>query len=310
VRDVRDKMTWLKATSVAGPAVAYSPARGVPVIAWRGNENSRNITLAYVVGPPGQLAATQLETHISEDATELAPALYYLTDNGLVLAWVGINDARTVNVAAVDLPAGSNRVDSRERVFVNGGGLGAGGAGPPSLSAFDPTPLSLACLNDAGELCLASAQSGLNFDVPDPVAWDAPCVEGVALSFLRAAWTRADDNRLEFIRFPLGPNARVPSAQSSLHRPSLAEYRGQLYVAWVGTEGNGHLNVAPIDSGAWSQGGDPIDANQVDTLTELSMAAPALLRLPADISGTPERLAIFWTGVDGTGLINGAVVYP
>ena len=310
MRDVRDKMTWEKATSVGGPAVAYSPARGAPVIAWRGNQNSRNLTLAFVVGPPGQLAATQLETHVSRDASWYAPALWYLAGSGLVLAWVGINDALTVNVARIDLPAGSSEVVSLERVFVNSGGLGDGGAGPPALSQFGVSGLDLACLNQAGQLCLASAWSGLSFNTADPVTWEAPRVEGVALGSFRAAWTRADDNRLEFFSIPLTEHSRVLSSQSSLHMPSLAEYRGQGYVAWVGTDGDGHLNVAPVDGAAWDEGRDPIDPNRVDTLSELSMAAPALLNLPADISGTPERLAIFWTGVDGAGLINGAVVYP
>jgi len=309
VRDVSDKMTWQGATSVAGPAVTFSPARGLPVLAWRGNQNSRDLTLAYIVGPPGQLAATQLETHDSKDASEHGPALYYLRDQGLVLAWVGINDAHTVNAAIVDLPAGSNAVVSIQRVFVNAGCLGSGGTGPLTLAPFDPAPLTLACLNDAGEVCVASAIHGIQFGAPGPFLNIRP-LEGVALSLGNAAWTRTADNLLEFARVPRQPNGQVVSAQSSIHRPALAEYRGQLYVAWVGTDGDAHLNVAPLDQRAWDEGRDPIDSNRVDTLTELSLAAPALLTLPADSSGAPERLAIFWTGVDGTGLINGAVVYP
>jgi len=302
--DVRDKMTWpADATSVAGPAVAFSPARGAPVIAWRGNANSRNITLAVVLGQSGALAGSRLETHVSAEASQFAPALHFLGSQGLVMAWVGINEARTVNVATVDLPAGSAAVNVSNRVFVNSGGLGGGGAGPPSLSPFDPLPISLACLNDGGQLCVASARSGLNFDAADAVDFGGQ--EGAALSFLSAAWTRFDDNQLEFISLPLTPTSRARSAQSSLHKPSLAEFRGRLHVAWVGTEGNGQLNVAPIDRAAWDAGGDPVDAGQVNTLNEFSIAAPALLNLP-----DPERLAIFWTGTDGEGLLNGAIVLP
>ncbi len=309
MRDVRDKMTWEQATSVAGPAATYSPERGAPVIAWRGNRNSRNLTLAFVVGPAGQLAATQLEMHVSQDASSFAPALRYVAGSGLVLAWVGINEGRTVNVAIVELPAGTGQVVSRQRVFVNNGGLSAGGDAAPSLGPFDPTPLTLACLNPGGEVCLASARSALQFDVAESVAWAPASVEGVALSFLRAAWTRAGDGRLEFMSLPVRDNSRVVSAQSSLFKPSLAEYGGELYVAWVGTDGDRHLNVAPVDLSAWDAGRDPIDPERVETLTELSLAAPALVTLPV-AAFAPERLAIFWTGVDGAGLINGAVVRP
>jgi hypothetical protein len=257
----------------------------------------------FLIGQSGALAGSRLETRVSKESSAFGPALLFLVDQGLVMAWVGINEARTVNVATLDLPAGSTAVNVRNRVFVNGGGLGGGGAGPPALSPFDPLPMSLACLNDSGELCLASARSGLNFQSPDPVSWAAPLQEGAALSFLHAAWTRSDDNQLEFVRVPFGPTSFARSAQTCVHKPSLAEFRGELHVAWVGTDGNGQLNVAPIDHAAWDAGGDPIDASQVNTLNEFSIAAPALMSLP-----NPERLAIFWTGTDGAGALNGGVV--
>jgi hypothetical protein len=308
MRDVQDKTHWPEATSVAGPSVTYSPARGAPVIAWRGDHDSRNITVAYVTGPPGQLAATRLEADVAGDASPFAPAVHYLRNYGLVLAWVGVDEARTVNVAGVDLPAGSRSVDTRDRAFVNGGGLGGGGAGPPALAAFDPLPMTVACPNDAGQLCMASGHSPLSFGTPDAVDWAGGRLEGVALSPFSAAWTRAEDNRLEFMGFPRTPSSRAVSAQSSIHMPSLAEYRGHLHVAWAGTDGSGHLNVAPVDTRALEQGRDPIHSSRVDILTESTMAAPALLSIPADGS-FPERLAIFWTGVDDTGRINGATVY-
>jgi hypothetical protein len=304
-------MKWNSATSVAGPAVAYSPERQAPVIAWRGNRNSRNLTLAYVLTDPwGHLAGTQLETHVGSDASAYAPAVQDLPGYGLALAWVGVNGARTLNVAGVDLPSGSRALKTRDRRFVTGGGLESGGAGPTSLDSFDVRGISVACPNDSGQVSLATATTGLNFGSPDPRDW-GPAAEGAALGVSRAAWTRTSDDRLELQQYPLTPTARAASAQSSVHRPSLAEYRGRLYIAWVGTDGDNHLNVAPIDHQAWQAGGDPIDPDRVDTLTELSLAAPALLTLPAtDLSSDPDRLAIFWTGVDGAGTINGAVVYP
>lgn len=309
MRDVDDKMSWPGATSVAGPAATFSPTLG-PVIAWRGDRHSQNLTLAYLTGTSGHFKGSRLEAHVSADASKWAPALYHLQGHGLVLAWVGINAARTLNVALVDLPIGTNAVVSRKRVFVNSGSLGGGGAGPPSLSPFDPLPLSVACMNDRGELCIASARHGIDFGSAGTESWAQTSQEGAALSFLYAAWRSPDDDRLHFATFPKSPlTPPTISAQSTLHRPSLAEYDNRLFVAWVGTDGDAHLNVAPVDGNAWAAGGDPIDANRVETLTELSLAAPALLSLPAN-AASPERLAIFWTGVDGAGTINGALVLP
>jgi hypothetical protein len=308
VRNVSDKERWATATSIAGPSVTYSPARQAPVLAWRGDQNSRNLTIAYIVGTPGQLVGRQLETHVSRDASEHAPAIHYRREGDLVLAWVGINPAQTVNAAIIDLPSGTRDVVSRQRVFVNDGPLGSGGSGPVSLAPFGPLGITLACLNESGTSCFSTANQGIAFDAPrsDP---DIDAIEGIALEVGMAAWTRRSDNRLLFQPSPIRPGSPFVSAQSSLHRPALASFGGHLYVAWVGTDGDGHLNVARVQTGAFDTGGDPIDPGAVDTLTELSLAAPVLVSLPPE-AFSPERLAIFWTGVDGSGTINGAVVYP
>jgi hypothetical protein len=98
------------------------------------------------------------------------------------------------------------------------------------------------------------------------------------------------------------------SIQTSLFEPSLAMYNGEIYVAWTGTDNIGSLSVGHIDVSRVETGGDPVDT--VNVLNETSIAAPALLEMPASQFNPEDRLAIFWTGSDGAHYINGAVVYP
>jgi hypothetical protein len=332
VRNVSDKNSWAQATSVAGPAVAAARyglpgTRGEITMAWRGNQNSANLSLAYVVGVPGSIAKSPLEIHVSADRSEFAPALAYdYQGQGFALAWVGVNDARSVNAALVDLPHGSGEVQVRDRAFVEGPVVAPGGDGPPTL-ALD-NYFELVGLSRRGDLYVATAAQPPTFGnarplMPGPGIWrpvHGPLyLEGAALGRvgpqepLYAAWTRSDQ-RLEFLAdavdpTPPGPRVTATSAQTSQHRPALAAYGGQLYVAWTGTDAYAHLNVAPVDRDAVNQGADPIDPQLVVTLTELSLGSPALVNLESYYA-VPERLAIFWTGTDGAGTINGAIVYP
>jgi hypothetical protein len=319
MRDVVDKKTWWEATSVAGPAAVQMPG-GRPVLGWRGDHNSRNLSLAVIDGPPGSFPSSYLAKYGMADSSDYAPALCYY--KGLRLAWVGTNGAHTLNLATVDLPFGGNRVDFTQRAFVNEGDLGAGGQGAPSLALTQAEFgewLSITCLNGSGQLCSAITQNGANFDSGNEVYWRPHCIEGARgitspsdSSVSYYAWTDANTNLLGFVRVDgISMHTPVVSAQSSLHAPSLALHNGTVYIAWVGTDGRAHLNVAAIDTNAIDQGRDPID--QVDTLNELSSAAPALRTLPpTEVSPEdflPERLAIFWSGVDGAGAINAAIVY-
>ena len=317
-RNVLDKKSWPEATSVSGPAAMQMPG-GRPVLAWRGNQNSRNLTLAVIDGPPGSLGNSSLARYDCPDSSDHAPALCY--HEGLRLAWAGTNGAHTLNLATVDLPFGGNQVRFHQRAFVNVGDLGSGASGAPSLSMQANGMLGVLCENATGQLCSAITSDGSSFDSGNQVFWRPTCVEGAVEiqspadpTVTYVAWTDAGSGGLRFVRVDgINEHTGVPSAQLSLHAPSLAVHNGTIYVAWVGTDSAAHLNVAPVDIQAIDAGDDPIDAAQVDTLNELSLAAPALLTLPPTEvdpeNFLPERLAIFWTGVDGAGTISGAIVY-
>ncbi|MFD9486325.1 hypothetical protein [Streptomyces sp. NPDC059991] len=89
---------------------------------------------------------------------------------------------------------------------------------------------------------------------------------------------------------------------------AFASSRGSVCIAWTGTDGAGHLNVVPVSPAAVRAGADPIGA--VYTRPETRIAAPALVP-QMDWKHGRHRLAVFWTGTDGSGALNGCeVVLP
>jgi hypothetical protein len=112
------------------------------------------------------------------------------------------------------------------------------------------------------------------------------------------AWTAAS-GRITVARPAPGQPLIYTSAQTSQFAPALGTLAGDIYLAW--TQPDGHLAIGSLDP--TGKLADPIE--QVTQITELSLAGPALINRP----GQTERLAILWTGVDGTGALNAAVVY-
>ena len=114
---------------------------------------------------------------------------------------------------------------------------------------------------------------------------------------LLLAWTDTDANHsLNFVTSQgIGAGGPVFTPKSTLNERSIAgpalanSDRNTAWIAWTGTDGAGHLNVARTDDGL----------RIVDkvTLQELSAAAPAL----AFGEGTGF---LAWTGVDGAGHLN------
>jgi hypothetical protein len=86
--------------------------------------------------------------------------------------------------------------------------------------------------------------------------------------------------------------------EKSIAAPALISYRGLLLVAWTGTDGEGHLNVATSsDEGeSWQ--------NKV-TMPETAIDGPALSFLKGGVSGAGfTTLVIAWTGTDAEHHIN------
>ncbi len=310
IGDVLVKRSWAAAQSAAGPAAvalaSLQGGHGGLVLAWRGNPNSRNLNIGVTQGPYDAFIGGSLKTTVLTDSSDVAPAL--IGYNGkLWLAWQGTNGAHTVNSAVVNL-GGDGSASLSDRAFVNQGRLGNGSTSAPLLASSPYIDwLGVHTLDSAGvavEAASSPAGSGWQAASPLPFAPDSiGAVADVAIGngqFLHA-WTRRD-GRLAFNYS--GLDIPFVSQETSPFAPSLALFNGMPYVAWTGSDPNHHLNVAavaPHDSSI-----DPVKDKNV--ITELSLAAPALINVPPGFGGG-ERLGIVWTGVDGAGTLSAAVIY-
>lgn len=310
MQDVFDKVTW-SATSVASPAATVLADDRV-VVAWRGNENSEELSVAVVhaqLAP--DFADSTLRTTVLSDSSVYSPALAVTGDGRVWMAWTGTNGAQTVNVATLTVAAteifGHDIADSvtvNGRSFVNGGALEGGGASGPTFSV-DPYSAQLSLHVRAGDGQATDSSSnpagaGWATDVI-PAARDAigpVCAVPWADGFLHA-WTAADGRVTIGLPNGEGDTVAYPSVQTSAYPPAAAMFAGQPYVAWTRTDG--YLSIGRID---FTGGGDD-GIVEVRQLSEISLAGPALVDRPGQI----ERLGILWTGVDGTGALNAAVVY-
>lgn len=303
------KQTWESAQSAAGPAAVALPSaqsgHGGLLLAWRGNTNSRNLSVGLTEGPYDAFLQSTLHTTVLSDSSDKAPALL-LYQNRLWLAWQGTNAAHTVNTAVVDLGADGS-ISLSHRAFVNGGSLGNGSTAAPLLVGSPYISWIGLHTRDAAGAAVEAANSPVGTGWQDAQALRFAgngngAVADVAFgtdSFLHA-WTQ-NDGRLAFNVSGL----EIPfiSAETSPFAPSLALFGGAPYVAWTGSDPDHHLNVARVDVTANTV--DPIRDKNV--VSELSLAAPVLVNVPRGYGN--ERLAIIWTGVDGAGELNGAVVY-
>lgn len=300
---------WRAAQSVAGPAVAALPqlhgGHGGLVVAWRGNENSRNLSVGVTQGNYDAFLQATLKVTVLSDSSDEAPALLLYQDR-LWLAWQGTNGAHTVNSATVDIAADGS-ASLAARAFVNGGELGRGSICAPLLVGSPYVSwIGLHTLDAAGGAVeAANSPAGTGWQAAEALPFAGDTVGAVADlavgadSFLHA-WTR-HDGRLAFN--VSGLDIPFISDETSPFSPSLALFGGAPYVAWTGSDPDHHLNVARLDVTANTL--DPIRDKNI--VTELSLAAPALVNIPPGFR--KERLAIAWTGVDGAGELNVAVVY-
>ncbi|MGC0417333.1 hypothetical protein [Embleya sp. AB8] len=312
---VRDKMTWWDATSTAGPALLHY--NYVPILAWRGDRNSRNLTVANVIAPPRQLAGSSLQKWVLADASEQAPALMPSLVSSTVahLAWTGINGGRSLNVANLELDAGANRFTGRVLGHVLVAGNQVSSRTGPSWAQSDPHQINT--VDQYGNVVYASETGDLTFGPLGTLNFIQPYgTRGPVRRFGNLWYWTAADGALCFA-FTGSPNPtnespRVArSAQSSLFEPShiaYAEHAGNALpcIAWTGIDGAGYLNIAPIDYGAVQAGNDPIGT--VYTLPETSIGAPAMGNEPPYGSNYTARTVIFWTGADGTGALNACEV--
>lgn len=317
--DVVDKVTWWGDGSTAGPAVIQP--LNTPILAWRGNQNSRNLSVANAVGPPGQLAGTVLRKTVFGDASPYAPALAsgLLADIYGQMAWVDITAEQRLHIATLEIETTNFTFTGRfsGRTIVGAGVLS--GRSSPTLAGSSHAPPQVGVVNQNGNQVVANETSPLVFSGPATLGWVGATrgpVRRYSLSDVPGgrflwAWTASDG----FLRFAFTtsptPSTESPlvvrSAQQSLAQPTLALYRGGMHVGWTGVDGAGMLNVAAVDLGRLGAGADPITS--VNILSEQGIGAPTLVGMPPTAQVRTHRLAIFWAGTDGQGTLNGGIVY-
>ncbi|QIS11186.1 hypothetical protein [Nocardia arthritidis] len=309
---VIDKVTWNE-SSIAGPAVTV--VFGTPIVAWCGDRNSANISVANVSeSTSGQLAGSTLRKTTLTDTSNFAPAL--ATDgNNILLAWTGTNGSRTTNIATLGVD-GNGQFNGAVlgRAFVNGTSISGNSSPSIGLSGGQSSTVHVDVVDQNGRISESQANAGqpLAFNPAFELNWIG-ATRGVAhpeqlddpLSLVWA-WTGSDG----FLRFAqTGVDAQgtppvVVSAQQSGFQPALKNTGGdELIVAWTGIDGAGRLNLAEVDTSALAAGRDPI--TRVTTLDEFSIAGPALIHR---FDGGGNRPTILWTGTDGVGLLNAATV--
>ena len=276
-----------------------------------------------MIGPPGQLAGTTLQTTVLADASAFAPAfLPGLSGSGSSqLAWTGINGGHSLNVADLGVASNTGTFTGQitGRTLVAGNTV-SGTSGPALERSGGSGPLNQVNVVDQnGNVIVASESSELGFDPPFTLGFIAGTrgpVHGIAdadgAGSTLWVWTAADGALSFALSNPAISGVTVArSAQASGFAPSVTNFNAAgnpvtFYVAWTGIDGTGLLNVAPFDLAAVRAGTDPVSA--VNTLSETSIAAPALVNLSVRSTLPHRRLRIFWTGTDGTGALNGAVV--
>ncbi|MEU4251938.1 hypothetical protein AB0F15_31420 [Amycolatopsis sp. NPDC026612] len=317
---VNDKVTWWDATSVAGPAAVYcglvpSANAYTTAIAWRGNQNSSNLTVANVMGPVGRFTGSVLQKTILNDYSGNAPAFAPKPGPyGLRMTWSGTNGGRSINFACLSVystgtPRFAGEITRRELVA---GNLISCTTGPTwGYSALNHNQIIVT--DQYGQVVAAEQQTDeLTFTVPitqrfltNPRGAVHSWYDGSLGTYW--VWT-ASDGTITFASVDAnGAIAVVRSAQSSQFAPSDVAYSyasNQLFLAWTTT--SGRIALAPLFPDAVKRGADPIGA--VNLLAEQSLAAPALLARYSPSGTTKPAFDLFWTGIDGTGALNAAVI--
>lgn len=300
----------LDETSIAGPAAVALPGRGGGpdriLLAWRGNANSRNLTLGLLEGPGDVFVDSPFRTTVLSDTSDLAPSLLFYEDT-IWLAWQGTNSGRTLNAAVVSFDDGSEAFPTHragidwiptvaQRQVIDKGTFGGGSiSGPLLYGSTVANSLSVTATDENGEAGEATSSPagtpwGPAHQLADVGRSQGP-VAGVGSpggrSFVNA-WTNSD-NRIGLTLGDQGQRTSLVSSETTPFNPSLAWIGGNTTIAWTGTNLNHNLNLGAIDvSGGRA---DPIWSKEL--LDEKSSAAPTLFVLRP--KGSDSQLCIAWT---------------
>jgi hypothetical protein len=284
-------------TSAAHPGLASQPTDRNSLLGWRGSNNN-NLNLAFL----GQNLDKQPKTTLSE-TSQVAPALT-LFQNRWTIAWVGDNDERSINVAAIG-------GDSSHHTIVNKQRHGSTTFSPVLASSGDALYLAWAGRDGDHTVNVARSTDGFNF-VGFPKWSGHSTFHAPGLAFNRGRGVLAYINpngRLVLVEIHDLANPR-PAFVNELNETSsmdvsVTAWGDRFAVAWTG-DGAHNLNVAEYDV-------SPSPSFVKDIFGDTSVFGPSLSkrRLRQDPhSNLPdtEQLTIAWAGSDNAHTLNAAVV--
>jgi hypothetical protein len=325
-------------TSVARPALApvipppppwpSSPIGhgGGCLVTWRGNANSSSLSALGVATDSGDLKVRGSKNVIlmaeDESLSETSPVAPTMTPFGasIVIAWIGTDAGRSLNVARIGWRQGS--IDSEGRdvpgrwVVYSKVVLPHSSLTSPALTASAQAVylawvgrdaehrMNLMRSNDGGSHWYAgSGPENRPSRLRRVSTQNSPALE-FAEDTLYLVWSNSEGT---VSATTLDPEELVSyrqfmslSNETSHHAPAAAAWRGQCLIGWTGTDGGnvGHLNTMQYRDGRFF--GQRL-------FVETSFTGPALTVVPQQ-PREPARLCVGWTGIDGAGTLNVGVV--
>jgi hypothetical protein len=286
-------------TSAARSALASQPSNQGSLLGWRGSNNV-NLNVAFLA----RNLDMQPKTTLSE-TSQVAPALA-LFQNRWTIAWVGDNDERSINVAAIGFDA-----DGSHAHIVNKQRHGSSEFSPVLASSGDALYLSWAGRDGDHTINVARSTDGFNFvGFPKWSGHSTFHAPGLAFNGGRGVLAYVNLNgRLVLVEIEDLANPR-PSFVNELNETSsmdvsVTAWGDRFGIAWTG-DGGHNLNVAEYDM-------SPSPSFLKDVFDDTSVFGPSLSkrRLVQDPhSNIPdtEQLTIAWVGSDGLNTLNAAVV--
>ena len=290
-------------TSVARPGIASlgTDQSAGAIIAWRGNQNSENLSIA-----PIELNLSEEPKSVVKDGSASAPSVAYF-NNSWRVAWTGTNPGHSLNVARAEFDFNAHRFSIADKVV-----LGDSSDVGCVIAAGDALYLAWSGRDGGHTINVARSTDGKTF--PIKKIWSghsSTLAPSIAFNEGRlfVAYTRADGHLIMCeVDNPTNPEPTFVKdlGETSGLEPAIAGFGHHVAVAWTGLDGGRHLNVGEYDP-------SPAPSFFKDTYEDSSIAGPSLAkrRITQDPhSNVPDQdqLLIGWTGTDGAGHLSVALV--
>jgi hypothetical protein len=245
-----------------------------------GRADSAGATSMHPTGGMTSMNPTATSTKTTLPETSLMPPAIAQFNGRTYLAYVGVNNSNLNVISTANGTTFSKPVtlpDSSISTRV-----------PPALAVFNGR-LYLAWTGGLNLLNIESSSDGIHFG--NKVTLNVAPSLAVFNGRLCIGWT-GTDGHLNLISTPDGTDFgnEVTLTPGSFQPPSLCAYRGQLWIAYQGTDSGHHLDVMTSSDGIHF--GSPFQSSQT------SPAAPSMTVEQSATPGQPARLVLAWMGTN------------